>query len=286
MIRRGFVDITRDRQLHYRTAGSAGLRPLVLLHPSPGSSKMLEPLIDAYARTRKVYALDTLGNGDSSPPDVQAPSIEYFVEAHMEGIDQLGIQDFDLHGGHTGATIASEIAIAWPSRVKHLILDGVSNFTAAQRADMLVNHAPPLKITADGSHLLWVWNFVRDGYLFWPWYKRDAEHLRGIDLPLPDFLHDKFVEVAKSARTFHLSYNAAIAYEKTDRLREVTVPSMLTCAKDDMLLMYMDEIASLMPTARQFISEGSHEATWDEKIARLTNFLDDAAIGASAGAFT
>jgi pimeloyl-ACP methyl ester carboxylesterase len=281
IIRRGFVDIADGLQVHYRTAAPAkpgGTRPLVMLHPSPGSSKMLEPLIEAYAETRPVYALDTLGNGDSSAPDQAAPDILYFTRAHQAAIDALGIDAFDLHGGHTGATIACEIAIAWPTRVKHLILDGISNFTAEERVDMLANHAPPLTIAPDATHLLWVWNFVRDGFLFWPWYKRDQAHLRGIGLPTTDSLHDKFVEVIKAARTFHLSYNAAIGYGKMSRFGQITVPTLLTCARNDMLLVYLDEIGELMPAAGRYVSPGMRGAARDETMARMTAFLDDGAV--------
>lgn len=273
-IRRGFADIPGGLQVHYRTAGSGGPRPLIILHPSPGSAKMMEPLIEAYAETREVYGLDTLGNGDSSPPALAKPDIAYFTAAHMAAIDALGIGEFDLHGGHTGATIAGEIAIAWPDRVKHLILDGVSNFSDDERADMLAHHAPPLTIAPDATHLLWVWNFVRDGFLFWPWYKRDQDHLRGIGLPTTDSLHDKFVEVIKAARSFHLSYNAAIAYEKMDRLGLITVPTLLACARNDMLLVYLDEIAALMPTAQKYVSPGLRGAAKDETMSRFTGFLD------------
>ena len=48
VIRRGFADVG-DGQVHYRVAGpppgAPHGTPLVMLHPSPGSSKMLEPLI-------------------------------------------------------------------------------------------------------------------------------------------------------------------------------------------------------------------------------------------------
>lgn len=274
-IRRGFADIGPARQVHYRTAGTAGPRPLVVLHPSPGSSKMMEPLVLAFGASRTVYALDTLGNGDSSPPPEARPEIADFARAHRAAIDALGIDSFDLYGAHTGASIAAEIALAWPDRVRHLILDGVSNFTAAERADMLAHHAPPLAIAPDASHLLWAWNFVRDGFLFWPWYKRDRAHLRGVEVPETDALHDKFVEVIKAARTFHLSYNAAIAYDRLDRLGEITAPTLLTCARDDMLLVYLDEIAALMPHAQRYVSPGLAGAAKEETVARFAAFLDD-----------
>ncbi|NIJ08541.1 pimeloyl-ACP methyl ester carboxylesterase [Sphingomonas vulcanisoli] len=274
-IRRGFADIAPGVQVHYRTAGSGGARPLVILHPSPGSSKMMEPLIAAFGGTRAVFALDTLGNGDSSPPLEAHPDIAHFAGAHMAAIDALGLEKFDLYGTHTGATIAAEVALAWPERVRHLILDGVSNFTPEQRAEMLAHHAPPLTIAPDASHLLWAWNFVRDAYLFWPWYKRDAEHLRGSDVPTTDALHDKFVEVIKAARTFHLSYNAAIAYDMPERFGAITVPTLFTCARQDMLLAYFDELAALMPHAERYISPGLSGPGRDETLARFVAFLDD-----------
>ena len=274
-IRRGFADIGTGLQVHYRTAGAGGARPIVLLHPSPGSSKMMEPLITAFGATREVFALDSLGNGDSSAPAEPSPDIAYFARAHMAAIDSLGLDSFDLYGSHTGAFIAAEIALALPDRVRHLILDGVSNFTAEQRADMLAHHAPPLTISPDASHLLWGWNFVRDAFLFWPYYKRDREHLRGADVPSTDALHDKFVEVIKAARTFHLSYNAAIAYECADRLAAVKVPTLLTCAREDMLLPYFDEIAAMMPHAERYISPGLNAFAMDETVTQFAAFLDD-----------
>lgn len=275
IIRRGFADIGSGVQVHYRTAGSGGARPLVILHPSPGSAKMMEALIAAYAPTREVFALDTLGNGDSSAPSVAQPDLAYFARSHMAAIDALCLGEFDLHGSHTGASIASEIALAWPARVRHLILDGVPNFIAAQRSEMLANHAPPLTIAADASHLLWVWNFVRDAFLFWPWYKRDRENLRGIGLPSTDALHDKFVEVIKAARTFHLSYNAAIAHDHADRLPRLSVPTLLACARDDMLLAYFDAIAAMIPNGRTYVYPGLQGSDGVETLARLTAFLDD-----------
>lgn len=278
-IRRGFVDIDGGLQVHYRTAAPIARTsqlPLVMLHPSPGSAQVLEPLIGAFAQTRQVYALDTLGNGDSSPPAVEQPDLAYFVAAHMQAINALGIDRFDLHGGHTGGNIASEIAIAWPARVAHLLLDGMSLFSEAQRTDMLAHHAPPLTIAPDASHVMWLWHFVRDGFLFWPWYRRNAENVRGIGLPSTDRLHDKFVEVVKAARTYHLSYNAAIAYRKEARLPLVTVPVLLSCAHNDMLLPYMDAVGALMPHAERFVSPGLKGAARTRTMARLNAFLDGA----------
>ena len=236
---------------------------------------MLEPLLRCFADTRPVFAPDTLGNGDSTPPRGEAPPFDAFVEAHVAALDALGLDRVDLYGTHTGANIACEIAIRHPGRVRRIILDGVSLYSEAERADMLAHYAPPVVPTGDAAHLLWIWTFVRDAFLFWPWYKHDAAHARGIGLPDADALHEKFVEVGKAARTYHLSYRAAIAYQKEERLPLVRAPTLLCCAVGDMLLAYFDRVAALMPAAERMITPGySDVASLHETVSGMLGFLD------------
>jgi pimeloyl-ACP methyl ester carboxylesterase len=278
---RGFVTLP-DCQVHYRTASPAlperdGISPipLVMLHASPGSAKLLEPLIARLGNSRAVYAPDTLGNGDSSAPVSDKADIRYFAQVHVQAIDQLGIERFDLYGSHTGANIACEIAIAHPGRVRKLILDGVSQYTDDERDDMLKHYAPGVAIDMNGSQLAWIYQFVRDVYLFWPWYKRDAAHRRSIGLPSADELHDKAVEVIKATRTYHIPYRAAIGYDKTSRLPLVRVPTLLACAQTDMFLEYFDRICRLMPEAQPLITAGTGNAeALENTVAQYLAFLD------------
>jgi pimeloyl-ACP methyl ester carboxylesterase len=274
MIRRGFVEIA-EGQVHYRTAGTPGAVPLVMFHPSPGSSKMLEPLITRFAPTRHVIAPDTLGNGDSVAPGSTAPALEIFVDAHLRTLDALGVTRFDVYGSHTGGNIACEIAIRRPDRVRRMILDGMSLYADEERDDMLRHYAPPITLDQNGGQLHWAFGFVRDAFLFWPWYKRDAAHRRDVGLPSADALHDKVVEVLKAARTYHLSYRAAIAYDKRARLPRVAVPTLLACARNDMLMRYFDDVAALMPDAEKLVTPGAAtEEDAAETVRLMTTFLD------------
>ena len=92
--------------------------------------------------------------------------------------------------------------------------------------------------------------------MFWPWYRRDGAHRRATGLPSADELHDKVVEVIKAARTYHLSYRAAIGYDKEPRLPLVQVPTLLACAKSDMLFEYFDRVKALMPSASPLVTDG------------------------------
>ena len=259
-VSRGFVNIA-EGQVHFRAAGALGLHstnnvPLVMLHASPGSAKMLEPLIGRLGARRRVVAPDTLGNGDSCAPSAAAPPIGYFADAHLRTLDSLGIDRFDLYGSHTGANIACEIAIEQPHRVRRLILDGISLYTAEERADMLAHYAPAVVIDQSGGQFHWVAQFVRDTFLFWPWYRKLAANRRPIGLPSADHLHDKTVEVLKAARTYHIAYRAAIAYDKAPRLPLVHVPTLLTCAAKDMFMEYFERVQQLMPEAIPSVTQG------------------------------
>lgn len=278
-VRRGFVDVA-EGQVHYRECGhgaAADAPVLVMLHASPGSAKMLEPLMVALSHGRRVVALDTLGNGDSSPSASAEPAIGYFADGHRRALDALGIGRFDLYGTHTGASIAVELTLQDPQRVRRLILDGMSLYSAEQRADMLQNYARPVEVDLNGSQLNHVWHFSRDAFLFWPWYRRDAQHLRAVGLPSAQALHDKVVEVLKSVHTFHLPYNAAIAYDKAPRLPLLTAPTLLACSRDDMLMEYFDDLRGLMPSAQWLVTTGGGAPeTWAERIAGFRAFLEDA----------
>ena len=216
---------------------------------------MLEPLQSLLAAGRRVIAPDTLGNGDSSPPREAKPDLAYFVRGHLQALDALGLRQFDLYGSHTGANIAIELAIAHPDRVRRLILDGVSLYAPEERAEMLERYALPVKIDHQGSQVHFLWNFVRDAFLFWPWYKADAAHARKVGLPSADDLHDKAVEVLKAARTYHLSYRAAIGYAKEKRLPLVKAPTLLSCSRSDMLMEYFERVCALLPSAQTAVTD-------------------------------
>lgn len=250
-ILRGFARIA-EGQVHYREAGPSASAhpPLVMFHASPGSAKMLEPLIARMAIDRRVIALDTLGNGDSAAPAPERPDIAYFADAHARALSALGIERFDAYGTHTGACMAIELAVTAPSRVRRIVLDGVSNYSDAVREDMLAHHAPPIAIDPHGAYLDWIWHFVRDGFLFWPWYRKNAANLRAIGLPSPVALYEKTLEILKAARTYHHSYQAALRYPKTERMPLIGVPTLIACAETDMLIEYFDSVVKLVPHAR------------------------------------
>jgi pimeloyl-ACP methyl ester carboxylesterase len=246
-----------------------------MLHASPGSSRQLEPLMAAFGRTRRVWAPDTLGNGDSSPPREAQPTIETLAAGAIEALDGLGLDQVDLYGSHTGASIAATIALMQPKRVRRLVLDGVGLYAPEEQAEILAGYLPDVPVDHQGLHVLWAWQFCRDTYLFWPWFRHDKAGVRDVGLPSPEALHAKFVEVVKAYGSFRASYRAAFMFDKRARLPLLSVPTLAACARNDMLFGYLDELARLIPGARRQEIPGVASPEAAAETARLIgDFLD------------
>ncbi|KMK64921.1 alpha/beta fold hydrolase [Puniceibacterium sp. IMCC21224] len=244
-IRRSFADLGQG-QIHLRHAGPRDGAPLALIHQSPGSSKQLEPLMAALgARGRNCAAPDTPGNGDSAPLPNSAPEIPDLAQVAFDALTRCFDGPFDIYGSHTGASIAMEIAIAHPDRIRSLTIEGMGLYSGGLQSEVLDRYAREIRPDAEATHLMKVWHFCRDQHLFWPYYNRTAEGR----LPDDDTLHDFVVEVLKAMRSYHLSYRAAFRWPKVERLPLLRVPTMVMSSPSDMLHEYSQAVADLVPGA-------------------------------------
>jgi pimeloyl-ACP methyl ester carboxylesterase len=247
-ILRSFVTLDHG-QVHLRHAGPAEGTPLVLMHQSPGSSKQLEPLMRALAaRGRRCIAPDTPGNGDSEPLALAEPAIPDLAAAALAALADIP-GPVDLYGSHTGASIAMEIAIAHPDRVRSLTIEGMGLYSGGLQSEVLDRYAREIRPDAEATHLMKVWHFCRDQHLFWPYYNRTAAGRLPDGLPDDDTLHDFVVEVLKAMRSYHLSYRAAFRWPKAERLPLLRVPVMVMSSTSDMLHNYSAAVAALVPGA-------------------------------------
>jgi pimeloyl-ACP methyl ester carboxylesterase len=276
-IERAFVDI-REGQVHLRRSVGAGpgkAPPLWMVHASPASSVSLVGLMKHLGASRSVIAPDTLGNGDSAPAAPAVPDIAYYAESSLRVMDALGIERVDLYGSHTGAHIVTEMAIARPDRFGRMVLDGIAMFTPEQKKDYLANYAPAIEPDAFGTQFHWAWHFVRDQGWFFPYFKRDAAHLRGLAMPSVEALHNTTLEVLKSVRTYHHAYRAAFAHPDRERLPLVKVPTLVMADSSDPLRGGLDEGATLLPSAVKWIHDDRGDAaSLARKAAGIAAFLD------------
>lgn len=242
-VRRGFVDLPHG-QIHYREAGSG--EPILALHASPGSSRQLLGLVRDLAGSARVIAPDTAGNGDSEALFDREPVIPELAEAVLRFMDAMGLEKVRLYGSHTGAAIAAELAILAPERISHVVLDGVSWLTPEELEDILANYAFPFVPDQNGSYLTRLFQFCRDQYLFYPWYRRTRSARRDGGMGSAEDLHAWALEVMKASETYHLNYRAAFKWDGRARLPLLTVPALLTAAETDPLLDSTRELNDLV----------------------------------------
>jgi pimeloyl-ACP methyl ester carboxylesterase len=246
-IRRAFLDLP-DGQIHYRQAG--GGMPVLLLHPSPGSSRQMVGLIEALKDDFRLIGPDTAGNGDSTPLTIEQPGIADYAARLPFLLDALGLDRVAVYGSHTGAAIACDLAILHPDRVSHVVLDGIGLWSPDEQVELLAHYARPFMPDVEGAYLMRAFHFCRDQYLFYPWYDRSPAARRdGGVRPAPD-LHAWFVEVLKAAETYHLAYHAAFSWDAAARLPQVRSPALLMAAQDDPLFGATRMALPLLPDGR------------------------------------
>jgi len=153
-IKRAFLD-TEDGQIHYRIGGEG--KPLLLLHMNPRSSDEYRELMPLFAaQGRQVIAMDLMGFGDSDKPP-RMYSVADYAKTAIALLDELGIEQTDLLGNHTGAFVSGEIAVAYPDRVGKLILCNVAGFGEAGQTELMRLFKEGFVIQPDGSHLMKRW---------------------------------------------------------------------------------------------------------------------------------
>jgi pimeloyl-ACP methyl ester carboxylesterase len=226
-MKRAFGDIA-EGQVHYWHGGAGGPRPLIYLHPGPGTARHQVPLSTALAANRRVIAPDILGMGDSVAPldRIARPGVDYFADAMFRFLDGLGVDQVDLFGSSLGGRICVEMARTRPERVKHLVLNRVLVLKGEDLEAMKKNQGPEVKPDPHGMYIWFVWTRMRNLYQNFPWFKTTAANLRKADLPPAELLHLSFVEHIKMCPTSHKAFTAYYDYPTADMLPRLMVKTM------------------------------------------------------------
>lgn len=272
--RRHFVDVPHG-QMHIRTAGDGHLPTLVMFHAAPSTSYTLLPLARHLTAGRRVFVVDTAGNGDSTPLPQAAIGVAELAAAHWDVIDALGLDAVDLYGSHTGASICAELSISHGDRVRRIIMDGLSVF-GQDEINTLIDHehAPPIMPDLDGTQLAKVWSMIRDAWLFWPWWDRRQEARRPLDLPSAETLHNETIEFLKGCTTYHHNYNAGIRYLKHARLPLVRNPVLITACPSDQFVGHLSLGVGLIPGAKSLVTPDRYKDGGVEAAAIMLGFLN------------
>ena len=119
---------------------------------------------------------------------------------------------------------------------------------------MLERVAPPIEARWDGSHFLTAWHMLRDGLLFWPWYRRDAEAVRDLEPEIePVTLQRQLLAWLKGRLTYGDYIRAALRYDPDRLLAAVDQPSLVIGSQGDCLEAHAKRAADNL-AGGQFIS--------------------------------
>ena len=119
--RTGYVDVNGAHQ-YYEVRGDlrSGKMPLVVLHGSLMSADAMAPLVERFARSRPVIALDARGHARTR--DIPGPITYELLADDVAGIlAALGVAKADILGYSMGGTTAIVLAVRHPERVNKLV---------------------------------------------------------------------------------------------------------------------------------------------------------------------
>lgn len=119
-IDRGLAD-TPYGYIHYRHAGRAHARSVVLSHINQQSSALMTELVTALATRVHAIAIDYPGCGMSDHLAVQ-PTIADYAKCVIAVMDAAGVARATALGEATGAFVSAELAAAFPSRIESAVL--------------------------------------------------------------------------------------------------------------------------------------------------------------------
>ncbi len=160
---------------------------------------------------RRVVAPDTPGYGESDPPEAPAP-LERYAAALGEAIVANGDGPVDLFGYHTGAFLATELAVQRPDLVRKIVLVGAPYFDGDDRAERLASLGKPEALLEGLDQFDERWSFFI------------THRAKGVPLA-QGFAH--FVDHLKAYPNAWRSHDAAFRYAAERRLPHVRQPTLV-----------------------------------------------------------
>jgi len=257
-MKRAYADIP-EGQVHYRYDGTG--EPLLLLHQTPASSDEYSLLIPHLAKACRVIAMDTMGYGMSDSPPAN-PTIADYARYAKEFLAAIGVKKASVFGHHTGATIAVEMAAAYPELVDNLVLSGCPLYTKEAREQRQKADAGRVaEFKADGSDIMGLWNVLAK-------YNPDAG---------PGFWRKTLIAGLQPGLRSEDAHHAVFHYDEQKRLPLIKAPTLILSGSKDIFVTLLDATKNLVPRSRTQVIEGPGSMialTAPEQLANaMTEFL-------------
>jgi aminoacrylate hydrolase len=242
-----FAPLPDGDQLYYETHGDGP--PLLLISGLGGRAGFWQPHISELAQHFTLILHDHRGTGSSSKPHFTY-SIEQMAGDVVALLDHLGIDKANLCGHSTGGAIGQVMAIDHPERISTLMLasswpgkDAYFEEFFRARKTLIENSGPG--------------EYVRT--LFAASYppKVVSENPELVAIPSAQDVALAFPDV----ECFIRRIDAIRAFDRRGDLGKISVPVLVTCARDDVItpIHFSEALAGEIPgAATDFIETGAH----------------------------
>ena len=127
----------------------------------------------------------------------------------------------------TGAHCGIEMSIQQPKRIRKFFIEFLQIYNDKIQELLEKGHAPKIKYDYQGSQFNFLWHLARDQHLFSPGLKEIKSLQKPNGLPSPKQLHEKTVELLKSAETYHFALKCKLKYPTEEKLGELSVPLVI-----------------------------------------------------------
>ena len=233
----GFVDVTGGK-VWYKIVGGGTETPLLVIHGACVPSTYLKPL-EALAEDRPVIFYDQLNCGKSvGPSDTTLWVIKRFVEEIALIRETLGLDEVHIYGHSWGTILAAEYMLTMPTGVRSLTLAGPAFSISRYDQD-----SKDLLGTLPDSVQQVIVDNERKGTMDSPDYLPALMVYYGTFFarkqPWSDELNQTFAQVNHEMWNYLFGpekftcAGALCNYDITDRLSEITIPTLLTAGQYD-----------------------------------------------------
>ncbi len=252
-----------DIDLHYKLDGD-GEETIVLIN---GLADDLESWFaqtdDFVSAGYRVLRIDNRGIGASSKP-AGPYSSRMLADDAKALVDLLGVTDFHLMGVSMGGMIAQEYALAYPGDLRSATFGctyAAPGPFCSRMFDMWADMAPVVGVP-----------FVMRDVTLWAFTQAFFEQ-RSADL-------EEFESAMRYMDQPVHAYLAQLAvihnHDTTDRLNQITVPSLVLAGEDDILIpvALSRRIHDGIPGSQWATTKGGHACLWEHPAEFNKTFLD------------
>jgi proline iminopeptidase len=269
----GYVEVPGGR-VWYRIVGSGTATPLLLLHGGPGVPGYYMKPLAALADERPVIFYDQLGAGHSDPiTDTTLLTVDRFVAELAAVREALELDKVHILGHSWGTMLATDYLLTRPAGVKSVILASPAISIPRWVAD-----ARALLTTMPDSMQAAVARHEADGTFDAPEYQAAVmafyQRYLARKLPWSADLDSAFSQLSPTVYGYmwgpseFTGTGTLQGYDRTDRLYEITIPTLFTTGRyDEALVPTVEYYRSLVPGAEMAIIENAAHLTMQDDSA-------------------